>query len=153
MPNKGYKQTEEHKNRLRLAQVKYHPHILELTSKEYKKIKNREKYEKYREYFKYKAKRWRLENKERQLKTNRDYRRKLKKETLLHYGELICVYCKEDNIDLLSLDHVNGDGKEHRKLIGIKSGGNNFYLYLRRNKFPQFPLLQILCISCNSKKQ
>lgn len=82
---------------------------------------------------------------------NRNYRKKLKLEVLTYYGrgELACVFCRENRIDCLSIDHINGNGMEHRRRIGTKSS-SQFYSWLRRNKFPSG--YQTLCINCQFSK-
>lgn len=69
-----------------------------------------------------------------------------------HYcqGDIKCQYCNQNDIDVLSIDHVNGDGAEHRKKINSK-GGNNFHRWLKKNNFPDG--FQILCFNCNFKKR
>ena len=75
----------------------------------------------------------------------KEIKRSLKLECLSHYGD-IC-FCGEDNLTLLTLDHVNDDGAEHRRNIN-----QNFYTYLRQNNFPNDPPLQVLCIKCQYRK-
>jgi hypothetical protein len=53
----------------------------------------------------------------------------------------------------LSLDHVNNDGKQHRELETNKKAGYTFYRDLKNRNFPQYPPLQILCMSCNLHKK
>jgi hypothetical protein len=71
--------------------------------------------------------------------------RKRKVETINHYG-IVCACCGEDNVDLLTIDHVNGGGKKHRKEIGVRAG-YGFYSWLRNNNFPTG--FQVLCFNCN----
>jgi hypothetical protein len=74
------------------------------------------------------------------------WRRKLKAEVLAHYGngEPQCVCCGVKHIEFLTLDHINNDGKEDRKIRGI---GMNFYSKLKKSGYP--PGLQTLCFNCN----
>jgi hypothetical protein len=60
-----------------------------------------------------------------------------------HYGSR-CTCCEETNIDLLTIDHINGGGTKHIKKLG---GTHNFYRWLRDNNFP--PGFQVLCHNCN----
>lgn len=77
---------------------------------------------------------------------NKIEREKNKKIVLDHYGNK-CVICRETDTDVLSIDHINNDGKEHRKQTGI---GSHFYDWIIENNFPMD--LQILCCNCNIKK-
>lgn len=58
--------------------------------------------------------------------------------------------CGEFDLDVLTLDHINDDGAKHRKETNMR--GSGFYLYLRRNNFPNNPPLQVLCIKCQYRK-
>ncbi len=60
-----------------------------------------------------------------------------------HYGRK-CVCCGETRMEFLTVDHINGGGTKHRKLLG---GGNAFFIWLRNNNYP--PEYRILCINCN----
>jgi len=62
-----------------------------------------------------------------------------------HYGER-CVCC--GSADQLTLDHVNGDGKTHRREIG--HWRSQFYAYLIREGLPAG--YQTLCTRCNTSK-
>lgn len=74
----------------------------------------------------------------------------LKRGVLTHYGggKLACVICGQDDIDCLSLDHVNNDG--HHRTNKHHVGGNNLYKKLMRSNYPEG--YQTLCMSCNFKK-
>jgi hypothetical protein len=70
-----------------------------------------------------------------------------------HYGTS-CACCGVTG--KLALDHVNGNGDEHRELLGLR--GPAFYAYLVSRDFPaecepdaEFAL-QTLCTSCNRSK-
>ena len=73
-----------------------------------------------------------------------------------HYseGEVKCLKCGESDIDVLCLDHINDDGAEHRKKLGISgrgSAGTSTYEALKREGYPEG--LQVLCANCNLKKE
>lgn len=76
----------------------------------------------------------------------------LKEEVLLYYGggKLKCKWpnCNVADIDLLTLDHVNNDGAQHRKIIRYKS---RIYAILKRQKFPTG--FQTLCWNHQMKKE
>ncbi len=58
-----------------------------------------------------------------------------------------CVCCQEMQILFLSLDHLEGGGRQQR----AKLGGGGFYTWLRRNNYP--PGFQVLCHNCNLGRQ
>jgi hypothetical protein len=80
------------------------------------------------------------------IKRCREYRVKLRLEVLDHYsnGILECDCCKEKHIEFLSLDHKNGGGEKHRKLVGV---GIKFYLWIKKNNYPEG--YRVLCHNCN----
>jgi hypothetical protein len=60
-----------------------------------------------------------------------------------------CACCGETEEAFLSIDHISGDGREHRKLIG--TGGQAFYLWLKNHGYPK-DNFQLLCMNCNFAK-
>ena len=76
-----------------------------------------------------------------------EYRAQLKLKILTHYGDgkCACVLCGFDDIRALSIDHINGNGTQHRKAEGI-SGGRQFYVWLKKNSLPEG--YQTLCMNC-----
>lgn len=66
------------------------------------------------------------------------------------YGGPICCCCGEQRLSFLTLDHTNNDGSKHRDKVG---SGAMFYRWLKKNNYPQEPLLQVLCANCNQSKQ
>jgi hypothetical protein len=73
----------------------------------------------------------------------REWHCNLKLEVISHYGG-ICQCCGESDIRVLTIDHIEGGGKKHRKEVGV----GNFYSSLIKNNFP--PGFQVLCFNCNS---
>jgi len=67
-----------------------------------------------------------------------------------HYGRS-CTCCGSS--ENLTIDHVNGDGAQHRReLYGDpQRGTTRFYRWLIRNGFPDG--FQTLCHRCNSSKR
>lgn len=57
--------------------------------------------------------------------------------------ELVCECCKEENLEFLSLDHINRDGSKHKKEIKM-----SLYLWIKKNNFPHFSF-RVLCMNCN----
>ncbi len=74
------------------------------------------------------------------------WRKKLKYDVLSHYsgGKPRCKCCGITGIEFLTLDHINGDGKEDRKKHGA---GMAFYAKMKRLGYPNH--LQVLCWNCN----
>lgn len=79
------------------------------------------------------------------------YKLKIKREIFSHYakGNLACQECGIEDLRVLTLDHPDGGGRQHRLKLGITSG-SEFYLYLKRNGFPG--TFNILCYNHNSGK-
>ena len=73
----------------------------------------------------------------------------IKAQVLAHYGE-VCACCS--TAENLTIDHVAGDGAQHRaELFGDpRKGGERFYYWLIANGFP--PGYQTLCRACNQSK-
>jgi len=64
-----------------------------------------------------------------------------------HYGNR-CSCCGESELCFLAIDHIDGDGNNHRKKIG--KWGSGFFKWLIKNGFPEG--FQILCHNCNMGK-
>jgi hypothetical protein len=82
----------------------------------------------------------------------RDAERKCK--VLTHYGpnqSLRCCWegCTVEDIDMLSLDHINNDGNVHRKSAG-DAIGRGLYKWIIRNGYPAG--FQTLCMNHQFKK-
>jgi hypothetical protein len=75
---------------------------------------------------------------------------KLRHDILVHYsgGLPTCSCCGEKHDEFLSIDHINGDGADHRRMVG--SGVGAIYRWLIGNNFP--PGFQVLCMNCNFAK-
>lgn len=65
-----------------------------------------------------------------------------------HYGGCKCVNCYITELSFLSIDHINGGGKQHVK--EISGGGQKTYRWLQKNNYPLG--YQVLCHNCNFKK-
>jgi hypothetical protein len=63
-------------------------------------------------------------------------------------GRLECVCCGESKFEFLTLDHVNNDGKAHRRRCKTIYG---VYRDLKRRGFP--PVIQIMCFNCNMGRE
>lgn len=62
-------------------------------------------------------------------------------------GRCACRNCPETNTAFLTLEHVNGDGAEHRAKVG-----SHTYADLRRKGWPQDGYT-LLCWNCNALKR
>jgi hypothetical protein len=93
-----------------------------------------------------------MRNKVKIAKYSSDRRIKIKTEVLTYYGngKCACVKCGFDDIRALSIDHINGNGSEHRKENRYVRG-NHVYEWLKQNKFPDG--YQTLCMNCNFIKR
>lgn len=110
---------------------------------ELKRRKNPEILRKYKAYMKeYDKKR----DKNRANYLARLRRLRLKRLVITKYGGM-CACCGENEIRFLCMDHRNGDGKQHRKQMGLLSIPYNWYI---RNGFPN--TFQVLCFNCNFAK-
>jgi hypothetical protein len=82
----------------------------------------------------------------------RDYNyarnRKIKEKVFKYYGDK-CICCEENNIEMLTIDHINNNGADHRKKTGCRTG-SNFYAWLVKNNYPEG--FQTLCFNCNISK-
>lgn len=67
--------------------------------------------------------------------------------TIKAYGGR-CTCCGESYLPYLELDHINGGGMEHRKILGLT--GHSYYYWFERNNYP--PIVQVLCSNCHSAK-
>lgn len=77
----------------------------------------------------------------------KDNRTKQKLTIIQHYGGK-CQHCGEKDMAVLSIDHIDGGGTQHRKQI--KEQGMTFYRWLIKNNYPKG--FQTLCFNCNMKK-
>ncbi len=79
------------------------------------------------------------------------YVKRIKSSAIGHYSNELghCAECSMDDLRVLTIDHVNGGGRQEMKKLGIK-GGTTFYRHLSKAGFP--PGYQVLCFSCNINK-
>jgi hypothetical protein len=68
-------------------------------------------------------------------------------ETFAVYGGS-CYCCGEDHPTLLTIDHVDDNGAEHRRSLPSSSTGHRFYRWLRRQGWPEG--YQVACFNCNT---
>ena len=91
------------------------------------------------------VRRWREANREESREQQQRSISKLKAAVLDHYGHE-CACCGAT--DRLTVDHINGDGDQHRQQVG---GGWAIYRWIIANGFPDG--FQILCRPCNTSKR
>ncbi len=72
-----------------------------------------------------------------------------KLEALTHYGNgvAVCVRCGFVDVRALTIDHVNGGGRQHR----ISINNNHIYVWLRQQGYPSG--YQTLCANCQMLKE
>jgi hypothetical protein len=103
-----------------------------------------------------KAKQWQANNRERYLRTRREYEaRKLRRAIPLvieHYsnGTNRCSCCCERELDFLTIDHIAGNGNRTSREMGTPRGGSELYRWLVRKGFPSG--YAVLCANCNKSK-
>jgi hypothetical protein len=94
----------------------------------------------------------RLDKENKRKKEIRDAR---KIEVLSHYGngKLCCVWpdCEVSDVDMLTIDHVNNNGAEHRRELGTKGKANHLYRILKSSGYPEG--YQTLCANHQLKKE
>ena len=122
--------------------------------------KNKDKIAEYQAEYRKKNKDKIAENKAEYYKKNKDkiaeyykknkdkkaeYGKKIKKKVMNFYssGEMRCRDCKEDILELLTIEHINGGGVKQRK----EMRSHNIYKWLIKENFP--PGYAVLCIRCN----
>lgn len=75
---------------------------------------------------------------------------KLRVELLAAYGGR-CACCGEDTPEFLTVDHIRGNGAEHRRELMTPGRKVLLYPWLRRNGYPK-DNFQLLCANCNMAK-
>ncbi len=90
------------------------------------------------------TKRWGLRNKKKQKEIYRRHGAKLKRQVIDAYGGE-CACCGISTIEFLTIDHINKNGKEHRKRF---PEGWGVYRDLIRRNFPNEGY-RVLCMNCN----
>lgn len=152
MPKKGYKWTNEHhKNHSENYGGSIGKHWkLSLDIKEkLSKLKMGSKNPNYDKYGKDNPT-WRGGSDE-SYKRQRDKYKSIKRQVFEHYG-LKCKCCGENTFDFLTLDHIDGSGSKHNKIIKKGNTAGKLYNWLVKNNFPKTYPIQTLCFNCNIGK-
>ena len=79
------------------------------------------------------------------LSAQKHQRQLIKKEVFDYYGSK-CQLCNESNYEKLSIDHIDKNGRQHRKSVLKIDSGSQFYKWVYKNKPDN---LRILCFNCN----
>lgn len=85
------------------------------------------------------------------LRLSKANNKQVKKDCFEAYGGILCACCMvPKQIEFLTLDHVNNDGAQERKIK--RRTGKTLYLWLRTRNFPDKEKYQVLCWDCNGAK-
>ena len=91
-------------------------------------------------------------SKQKVLDYQKEYYQRIKSEVLTFYSNSNrpkCVWCGEERLACLSIDHIAGGGNKERKRLGLE--GVHFYRWLRKQGFPEG--YQTLCMNCQFIKR
>lgn len=75
----------------------------------------------------------------------------IKKEVMQYYGGK-CIACGDERLTVLTLDHIDNNGRQHRKELDGSSGyrtGQRLYRWLKKQEFKTPYRLQVLCANCH----
>ncbi len=73
--------------------------------------------------------------------------RKIRETVLRHYGGA-CECCGESRVEFLSIDHLRGGGRKHRRQVLYPNAGSRIYYdWLIKNGYPND--IRVLCYNCN----
>jgi hypothetical protein len=152
-----------HKNRSKGDGLKTHCKICNViigknyreNNREKLKIQKHEYYLKNKDILVPKINKYINENRDRHNAWTTAAKNKLKREVFSHYcgnNDPKCKNCSITDLDILSIDHINGDGSKHREEIGLKGrGGYPIYRWIKKNNYPD--MFQVLCFNCQYKKR
>jgi len=152
-----YKKDKKYRNKLKIIALEHYERnktkILEYKKclPEHIKLSNRNKanryYRKHRNKLLEQTRQRRYANPELYRKRLKEYNKKRKIYVLRKYGGCCAnPFCKEEELAVLTIDHINDDGYKERKLCDC----NNYY---KLRRLPKRPDLQVLCMSCQLRKK
>ena len=92
-------------------------------------------------------KEWYRSHREQDSQRGKEWKLRLKVEVLTVYGngKCACVQCGFSDLRALSIDHINGKGRQHAESIR-RSGTSTLYFWLKKNNYPLG--YQTLCMNC-----
>jgi hypothetical protein len=90
-------------------------------------------------------KEWSKNNPDKRKEITKRTNTKIRLECLNKYSnnDIKCSCCGENNIEFMSIDHIDGGGTQQRRDLG-----GSIYQWLRQNNYPDG--FRILCHNCNS---
>jgi len=109
-------------------------HICKQCDSKKKQISNKKLYDNNKDSSKYK---------QTKSETGKKFRTNQKQKIINAYGGK-CICCGETNKEFLTIDHINGKGRQHRRELG---GSSFLYKYIIDNNFPTE--FRLLCMNCN----
>lgn len=83
---------------------------------------------------------------ERQAAASKRQREDAKRQVFEYYGN-VCACCGESCLLFLTVEHIDGGGRKHRKTMGAQT----IYVWLVNSGFPGG--FEILCYNCNCGKR
>lgn len=81
---------------------------------------------------------------------SRQKRVAIREKVLDAYGHA-CACCGEAHSEFLGIDHINGDGAQHRRESNLTRSGSAIYLWLLRRECPT-DRFRLLCWNCNAAR-
>lgn len=118
-------------------------------AKSKQQIYNQEYYRENRDQIIARVNEWVAQNPEKRKRNALAHYYRMQDAAIKAYGGYRCACCGETQPMFICLDHVNNDGRAHRKEIGTL-GGAKLYKWLRDNNYPSG--FQVLCMNCNHGK-
>lgn len=152
------KYREEHREQIRAQQKAWYDRThekrcvyrreLRLKNLEETRKRGRQYYYDNREAMLAKRRKWFYEHREKENTKQRVAAQLLRLQCLITYGgnPPRCACCGETHPEFLSLDHMNGGGRQHR--LKLHGGGRAIYYFLKREGFPLG--YRVLCVNCNT---
>lgn len=149
---KKYSKEYYHANKVRMLanykqwKAKNVERVRELKRLYYRKLRGNKDTPEYRAYLA-KTCKWKQANKDKIARSTLKKNMAYKAAAIAKYsnGTNACASCAISDIDVLTLDHINGGGRKHRAVIKIP-----IYIWVKTHGFPDG--FQVLCMNCNWKK-
>ena len=113
-------------------------------------LKERTRRKKFPKIYREAGRRYNAKNRDSIAARRRAWQQKLRDQVFAAYGGYRCSCCGETQPSMLTLDHVNNDGGEHRKREPAMRWAKHLYAWIIAQGFPKD--LQVLCYNCNISK-